>query len=81
MTQVAAVGMVIKELQRNLPGRLDQCLVLLTFQDLKKQDDNLESYIWINVNRQTTWNASVPKLKTERLEQSAKFVSYESVRK
>lgn len=42
--QVAAVGWVSGEHWRNLPRRLDQCLVLLTFQNLKIHDDNLETY-------------------------------------
>lgn len=36
-------GVVRGELGRNLPGGLDQSLVLLTFQDLKVHDDHLES--------------------------------------
>lgn len=35
-------GIVSGTQWRNLPGRLDQCLVLFTFQDLKVHDDNLE---------------------------------------
>lgn len=35
--------MVCGVLGRNLPGGLDECLVLLTFQDLEVHDDNLES--------------------------------------
>lgn len=54
MTQVAAVGgMVSGEQERNLPGRLDQYLVLLTFQNLKVHDNNLETqnYCVKNTNK------------------------------
>lgn len=54
MTQVAAVGGVVcEELLNNLPGRLHQCLVLLTVQDLKIHDNDLESYIEVKKKQAT----------------------------